>query len=280
VIEGLSLPSGLGGGGDSPLNDGPSLCGYREEIRSRLGESTENADFWSEAQVDRAINEALRRFSREQRWSWLYTSVEGVVIPADTKTLALQPEVAAHRHLNLSAVRAGDSNIMPFRRVAPNVGFDLRRTYERTGVSINGYTTWYYLESAALGPGDGSTPGPMTWVIRLVPPPDVEYVLDYQFIRNPAKLVACGDIGDIPGVYSEAVNSWATGTLWLAELNGGSKAQEQFNIYASVLEQAQNDETGSIPDTIVRWGGAEPQLEQPLTGDLWSRLHMPGTLGP
>jgi hypothetical protein len=245
-----------------------NLLTIMTNIRQRLGEL--EADFWQPDRVVHAINQAQQRFAREEPWSWLYTTTTPVTITGGTSTLELTPEVGAHRHINFLATRAGNTTPYLLKRVTAPEGFQMRTMY---APGVSSYMEFYYLESAVQKTVSGATV--MVWKVHFVPVPDVNYTLEYQYFRNPAPLVDETDIPDIPQVYVEAVVAWATADLWTDELNGGGKAQEQFNIYASVLEQARLDERGNVPDTPLIWGASPARRNTRSPGPVMPPLWMP-----
>src|SRR6266542_2953849 len=75
------------------------LTTLRLEVRERLGEL--NADFFTDAEVDRAINDAYRRFSSEERWPWLYIEWDTTLL-SGVDYLDLPNDVSFNRVFNLS----------------------------------------------------------------------------------------------------------------------------------------------------------------------------------
>lgn len=97
-----------------------------EEIRARLGELS--PDFWTAAEVLRALNAACVRFAMAEKWEWLYTAGSDTLVAGET-TLALQPGVSAARHFMASGLFSGDSRPRALRRVTAAEGFQLRTRY-------------------------------------------------------------------------------------------------------------------------------------------------------
>jgi hypothetical protein len=85
------------------------------------------------------------------------------------------------------------------------------------------------------------------------------------------------DEPDIPEQYQDAVISWATGMLWLKELNGGGKAQEQFTLYREVLDQARLDQKQLSIDEAIVWGKQDPEPLIPSPRE-WYARHLPQNL--
>ena len=71
----------------------------------------------------------------------------------------------------------------------------------------------------------------------------------------------------------------ATGQLWLKELNGQGKAQEQFQLYAQILSDAQDELRHLGVDDIVAWGKEEPELVGRLTLEDWIFGRLPPSVG-
>lgn len=232
----------------------------RTEVRARLGET--NEDFWKDTELSRWLDEAMIRFSQEEKWLWLYSSVTGVAITSGTATLVLQNDVDFNRHFDLRLVRASTVFVVP-KRVSPPTGFSLRNRY-----TSNGEIEYYYLEKTAQSGAGGSAVFQTT--LRWVPTPNANYTLEYQYLRRPVALVD-GTEPDIPEQYIEAIVAWATGLAWLKELNGSGKAQEQFNIYQAVLSQAQKDLRSQAPDDVLRVGSQEPEYPGLYEDWYWER---------
>lgn len=222
----------------------------RLEVRERLGEL--QADFFTDSEVDRAINDGLRRFSAEERWPWLVTEMtDGLAIDEDT--LDLPQNVNVNRAFNISV--SSESLLTPriLERVEPSAGFRLRHAYQLRP----GAPRWYYLASANV---DGASTS--VWTVRVVPTPEIDYDVEYQYHRYPDALAAVDDEPDIPEEYQDAVPSWAAGKLFLKEFSISQKASEQFQLYQKVLEQARKDMGQLSLDEDVAWGREQPREVQ------------------
>lgn len=239
------------------------LTTLRLEVRERLAELT--ADFFTVVEVDRAINEAIRRFASEERWPWLLTEwTDG--IPVDEDTLDLPDNVSFTRTFNLSVSGGSLAFSRSLERVAPEEGFKLRHAYELQSSSPR----WYYIGSSS---NDGSA---LRYTARVIPTPDDDYDVEAQYYRVPDDLVNITDEPDMPEEYQEAVAAWAAGKLFLKELQVSQKASEQFSIYYKVLEQAKADTQSLDMDERLIWGG-EPVSER-VRPTLFERIA--ATLGP
>jgi hypothetical protein len=97
-----------------------------EEIRARLGELS--PDFWTAAEVLRALNSACTRFAMAEKWEWLYTTGSDTLVAGDT-TLSLQPGVSGTRHFMLQGLFSGDNRPRALQRVTAAEGFQLRTRY-------------------------------------------------------------------------------------------------------------------------------------------------------
>ncbi len=100
------------------------------EVRARLQELV--ADFWTDAELYRAINEGLLRFAQEEKWPYLYTVSSGIALAADQPTLELEPGVAWERHFNMLLTFSGDVRPRAPRRVHPSEGYGLRLGYSNS----------------------------------------------------------------------------------------------------------------------------------------------------
>lgn len=241
----------------------------RTEIRYILSETT--ADHWSDAELNGYLNEALRRLAGENRWSWLLTEGTGQLIAGDPEFI-LQEGVAEYRHLNIMLTRDGDTRPYLPKRVSPARGFALRQAF----YTAQSYPTWFYVTSVADDDNDG-----VFWTtVRFVPTPNVDVDIDYQYYRQPATLDADGDAPDVPVQYHKALVHHAAGTAWLKELGPSSaKAQEQFSLYAGIVEEARTDEESQADDDLLVVGGEEPVFDRLVTPDEYVRWRIADTLG-
>jgi hypothetical protein len=221
------------------------LSTIRTEVRDIVGEET--ADFWSDAELNRYINEACYRFAGENRWSWLLTEGTGQ-LQANDPELLLTQGVADYRHLNIMLTRSGDTRPYLPKKVSPARGFRLRQAH----YTAQSYPAYFYVTTAE----DSSGTGDFTTVVRFLPTPNGAMDVEFQYYRQVAELDADSDVPDIPVQYHKALVHYAAGTAWLKELNGGAKAQEQFNLYDTIVMQARDDEESAADDEVLVWGGA------------------------
>jgi len=229
----------------------------RAEVRERLGE-TSAYDFWPQEFIDRALNQAVRKFCAEERWPFLQAIQANVPVAAGDPAVELIDDLDLNRHMVLSLLPDGSTNdgqlVFP-RRVSPETGFKMRRRY-----NSRGEPQFFYVAYATTNTYGGSpTPAAQALVLRLVPTPLVAYDAEYVYFQAPTGEYTDGDEPPVPEQYIEAVIAWATAMCWLKELNGSGKAQEQFNIYNAVLTGAQRDLKSFGNDEIVAWGAAEPE---------------------
>jgi hypothetical protein len=137
------------------------------------------------------------------------------------------------------------------------------------------YPAWYYVASVT------SDTGVVDTVLRFIPAPVSDLDVDYQFFRTPDDMVDDIDIPDLPVTYHQALVHYAAGTAWLKELNGRGKAEEQYQSYAGIVEQARGEWMTQADDDPIVMGQDEPQYDR----GVWSTadplyLRMPSTLGP
>jgi hypothetical protein len=219
----------------------------RYEIRQRLGEDFE--DFWREPHITRAVNEGLKRFAYEERWPW-YRTVESFDLVADEGNIVLANNVEFNRNIDVAIQPWASSSSRDLHfpeRVTPDNGWELRKLNPQLGLP-----RYYFLESVASGTGS------MVTTLRFSPEPDRDYKGELHYFRIPADVVDESDVIDCPDQYVGAPVAWATGQLWLKELNGGGKAQEQFNLYNAVLAQAMEDFRSQPDDSPLSIGGMPP----------------------
>lgn len=247
------------------------LSALRLEVRERLNELT--ADFYTDSEVDRALNEAMRRFCAEEQWPFLMTEWDGPQLVADGYEIDLPNNVSLTRVFNLNI--DGDSLDRPrmLVRVDPNEGFHLRFQYDgRTGTP-----RWYYIARSNLVSSGDEEP-PIIYTARVIPTADATYDVEGQYMMVPTDLSAATDEPPIPFEYQEAMAAWATGKLILKELGISQKASEQFGLYAKVLEQARKDLKAFSLDEVVAWGRREP-LRGYWADSFDPRFRVPPTLG-
>lgn len=224
-----------------------NLLEMRTDVRERLGERTPN--FWTDPFINNKINQGQTRFAREEKWPWLYAVQENIPLAQGANTVELIDGIDWTRHFALALYREGAAEPVLPKRVTAWTGLRLKQRHTAgepqfwypAGMVINEYPDGDRWEGAHTA--------------KLVPAADQAYTVEYYYIREPERLVNDADETIIPEAYQEAIVAWATAQCWLKELNGGRKAQEEFDIYNTVLEQAQADYKESAQDTTFSWGG-------------------------
>ena len=250
-----------------------NLGTIKTEVRERLGETTEE-DFWKDTQVIRAINEACRRFSQEEKWPWLYTTYTGLTVSAASPSFELIDDVNPSRHFGLALTKQGDTSgrlILP-RLISPGDGLRVRA--ELAG--LKGEPRYCFISAMVRNTYAENDPEGMAAVVKILPIPDATYDVEYSYIRDPKVLAADDDEADIPDTYVDAVVSYATGILWLKELNGGGKAQEQFNLYNVVVDQARRQMKEMALDETLVWGRRAPEWRPQ---DQFPLVNLPTNIG-
>lgn len=243
------------------------LTTLRTETRERVGELT--ADFFTDAEVDRAINEAIRRFCAEEKWPFLLTEWSTTLDDASDE-LELPDNVSLTRLFNMTI--DGDSLAHPrmLERVDPQEGFRLRHMHE----DIEDAPWWYYITRSNLSVDEAP---PVNYTAKFIPAPDADYTVEAQYMAVPVDLSGGSDEPMIPLEYQDAIPAWAAGKLFLKEMAVSQKASEQFGIYAKVLDQAKRDLMEFSLDEVVAWGRKHPR---PLRGDSGTYpWYLPGNLG-
>lgn len=223
-----------------------NLSTIRTEVRDILGELT--ADFWTEAELNRYANEALRRFIGENRWSWLITEGSATLLAGDPD-LTLTEGVADYRHLNIMLTKTGDVRPYLPKKVTPLRGFQLRQSW----YTAQSYPTWFYVTNVSDSADDGS----YETVVKFIPPPNEACDVEYQYYRTPDLLTADNDVPDIPIQYHKALVHYTAGTAWLKELTAGGKATEQFQMYDAIVAEAKGDEESNGDDDFIVAGGSD-----------------------
>lgn len=248
------------------------LESMRSEVRQRLGELT--ADFWTDAYIDSQLNAAQTRFCQEERWDWLTAIQTNVPLVAGNAEVELIDDVDATRHFAMLYTPDSASNeaqSVLLTKVSPVKGVELRISNPNRGTP-----GWYYVARVV----DNEYAGPdyaVALMARVIPTPIENGTVEYIYARRPTTMTT-GDEPIVPETYQDAVIAWATAQCWLKELNGGGKAQEQFNLYQSVLQQALRDQKNQGNDDILIWGGAQPQGRM-LSPHAWVQSRIVPTLG-
>ena len=242
------------------------LATARAEVRARLQEL--NADFWTDAEVDRAINEGVNRFAQEEKWPYLYSVSTTKVLTAGANQLALETGVDFSRHFNLLFTLTGDTRPRAPRRVSPAEGYKLRLTFYTDSQE----PMVYYLASVA------NSNGVYTPTVFFVPSLSRAANIEYQYIRTPVPVVNSTDYLDIPGAYAMGALAYATGHLFLKELNFSQKSEEQFALYRKSVDDAKKEFKKLTMDSGLAWGRNEPEWGF-YEDDVYTQLVTPPTLG-
>ena len=340
-----------------------------EEVRARIQEL--QADFWTSAEVYRALNEAQRRFSAQEKWSWLYTRGTDTLTAGD-ETLPLPAGVSAARVFNIQLALDGVTQPFIPQRVGPAEGLRLAATYFSAAatpmayyllseevadsnelqslansgstastftITFDGQTTAaisrgasaaaiqqalvalsnvgaadvscyggplgtdtvYIQFRGALGgtdvpaitlgglstanltvatpnPGGGNS-GEYTTTVQFVPALTRDADVSYVYIRDPRVLSTGTDVLDVPEEYAMGVVAYATGLLWLKELQDSRKADEQFALYASIVQDALRESRKLNQDSGFAWGRNQPEFGF-VSEDDYTYRHFTGPLGP
>jgi len=232
------------------------LTTARLEVRERIGELA--ANFFTDVEVDRAINQAVQHFNAEEQWPWLfteYTSQIGLSGQNDD-SLALPDDVSLNRMFNVSISGGTLNRPMVLERVPPDAGFRLRFAHTMGQTPVARIPLYYYLTSAAQDSGNGIH---VNYTMKFVPQPETTFDVEAQYLRTPGVMAGANDLTDCPLAYDEAIPAWATGKLFLKEFGISQKASEQFSLYNSTLEQARHDLLSQSQDEVVAWGRQLPE---------------------
>jgi len=195
------------------------------DVRERIGE--DSADFFTDAEVIRALNLGVTTFTAEEAWPWLYTEFSLTLGEGQTE-LELPSNVSIHRAFAISLTGGSLTRGTPLERLSPERGFRARFEWEERPQT----PIYYYLVAATRDESE------LLYVVRFVPVPDAEYDIEGLYLRVPDPLEDDDDVADLPDEYHPAVPAWAAGHLFLKELSISQKASEQFGLYGEVLRQA------------------------------------------
>jgi hypothetical protein len=249
-----------------------NLGEMRTEVRDRLGEDQQN--FWMDRHINRRLYEAMMRFSHEQRWKWLLVRAQ-FDVAQDDETVELVDDVDFTRQFNFTlnpytwdgAQWVAPTNDRGLIVMEKQMDAYLSRM-RANAASLTGTPKWYaadrrVINTYTLPSADSDTARAIGMAIRIFPAADVQYLADFRFYRNPRTFEFQADdlnididetVPDVPIQYHDAIVALACGNLWLKELNGGQKAQEQFNIYNSILDQARKDNAFNADDEVLVQG--------------------------
>lgn len=244
----------------------------RTQVRYILGETT--ADFWTDAELNLYLLEAQHRFLGEANWPWLITSTT-VAFSAGVATKAVGEGIEAQNIIAVNLAVNGDTRTYTPTRVSPVKGFELGTLYNTTTTAAN--PLYWYVSAVA----DADNDNLYIQTFTLVPAPTSAITMNVLYLRDAAAAFTSDtDEPDLPLEYHKALVHYAAGTAWLKELNGAPKAQEQFDLYNKVVEQAKNEWFGQVESDPLVMGKDEPQygVRRP-PADYWL-LRMPETLGP
>lgn len=204
-------------------------------VRRRLGEDT--ADFWSDDDIVRALEDAIRAFAHEEDWSWLST-YQSISFAANANNFPLPADVDVTRTVAMN-INLPNTDPYPLERVTSGDGFRMMSEY-RTASDPQ----WYFVYSTVTGPDNA-----MVTTLRLVPPARAAGTIDMLYYRRPAALAAATTEPDIPEDYHDGIVAKATADLWLHELDvSGVKYTEQISLYREMLARAQMHE-GKLGDS-------------------------------
>lgn len=122
------------------------------------------------------------------------------------------------------------------------------------------------------------TPGDFLYTLTFVPASTTAMTLKYTYVRTPATASTGTDVLDIPEQYAMGPVAYATGLLWLKELQDSKKADEQFGLFAQVVDDAKRESRRLGSDEGFAWGRNEPEGGLVTASDEVYR-HFSGPLG-
>jgi hypothetical protein len=108
--------------------------------------------------------------------------------------------------------------------------------------------------------GGGTPAGTYISTVRFVPTVNREFDFEYAYMRVPSTLSADSDVLDVPEEYAMGPIAYATGHLWLKELRDSRKADEQFGLFQSVVDDAKRELRKLDSDTNIAWGRTQPEF--------------------
>ena len=133
--------------------------------------------------------------------------------------------------------------------------------------------------TAATSSAGGANTGEYVTNVRFLPTLTRDATVEYLYIRDSRNLTTDTDVLDVPEEYAMGAVAYATGLLWLKELRDSRKADEQFGLYAQVVDDAKRESRKLSPDRGLAWGRNEPEMGS-ISGDDYTYQHFTGLLGP
>ena len=267
-----------------------------------------SGNFWKDSFINDALNDGIKKFSREERWDWLWQTESNIAVPANTLTVALRPEVQIGRHAYLTLYEAAlwdeattyslSSQVFWNGQTWKNTG-SVASLDEEPGVSDDWVpdsgVASHLLTKVSTGEGlrlrhsrFNAPQLPEVWFpsktnidtkttsVSLVPVPGRVYSAELHYVGNPDELADDATEPDIPEAYQPAIVAWATMQCWVKEKDSG-KAAEALGMYESILEDARNELLKQGRGEAITWG--RPAATRRLTDSDWFRRHIPGRLG-
>jgi hypothetical protein len=218
------------------------------EIRARLQELV--ADFWTSTEVLNALNEGVKRFSAEEKWPWLQTVVTNGSLTTPWTDFPLPENVDINHISNLAVYFSGDTRPREVTRITPGQGFErLMRDYR-----AQPEPGAYFVASAT----DADNDGQYIYTVTFVPPLNRNATVKYLYQRVPALMTGSTEGMDCPEEYAMGPIAYATGLLWLKELQDSRKADEQFGLYGQVVDSAKKNMRKFAGDSDFAWGAEGP----------------------
>lgn len=228
------------------------LLAMRTEVRDIVGELV--ADFWTDAELNRYITEAQFKFLGEAQWPWLVTA-STLSFTGGTPTASFAESVEPQNIIAVSLEKVGDTRRYALQRVSPAKGFELQNRYSTATTSS--YPGWWYASAVA----DADSDNLYIYTVTLIPTPTSNMTFRFLYLRDGVVLSGDTVEPDLPVEFHKALVHYAAGTAWLKELNGGPKAQEQFDLYNLTVVQAKREFFADNNDQPLVMGKNEPQYE-------------------
>ena len=105
---------------------------------------------------------------------------------------------------------------------------------------------------------DGTLAGGYIQTVTFVPVMNRAATIKYLYHRFPSLVSASTDPIDVPEQYAMGPVAYATGLLWLKELQDSRKADEQFALYMAVVDDAKKNHRKLAQDSQLSWGSEGP----------------------
>jgi hypothetical protein len=242
----------------------------RSAVRDVIGELV--ADFWSDAELNRYIDQGHFRFLKTEHWPWLLTA-STLVFTGGVAFADLPENIDPAQIVAFKLGVTGATNVYQPVRVSAMKGFALEARFNSSTSTT--YPGWFYVSQVT----DADNDALFLSRITLVPAPSTGMTLTFVYRRPIVEFTADADVPVLPVEYHMAIAHYAASQAFLKELNGGGKASEQLGMYRGIVEQCSVEFLREPDGEPLIAGANEPQYRDAGGSSDWDP-QFPDTLGP